>query len=466
MVQKITFWEPGAVGPSLSLESIVAGTYRTAATGAQVANMSFGLFREANVVGAETRCASPSRPHFIAPWCLALDFAASRDVLMFAAAGNFSSPSQALVQFPASEPSVIPVSGLDRGNNRWLESGFYNFLPGFSVGSTPGPELAARGLAALARDVPSTIYANRVWSDETVARCSDLPLPPANLPDMLGVGYGRCTGTSMATPFVAGIGALLRTLDPLRRAGDVANAMRMTAANAASPNSEIGHGRPVPMGAVSSITENTNRLTPLFAFVNSFWGDRFYTVVPQMAAAATQDSMARRDSAKDWRPYVPEGTVVSGYPLFPSWEASKIGGPIPRAQVWVFATQRNPFNPSVDLVPIWRFSYACYSNPAVWKPTCATNPRHIDHAYTTDLIQGAVWNFTEGYLVDGWEGYLVPATEPQPPGTVAMQRGVRDGDWAFFPSTESIWMVLAGYAVEPQNLGWAYLNSTGQRPVY
>lgn len=283
--------------------------------------------------------------------------------------------------------------------------------------------------------MPSTFYTGRVWNavPTDYSRCSDLPIPPQNIDDLLGVGYGRCTGTSMSTPFVAGIGALLRSVDPLRPAPQIADTMRSTASNANAPNEQVGFGRPQPMNAVSALLQSTNRLTPLFAFWNAEWGDRLYTVVPQMAAAATQDTMALLDAAKDFRPYVPEGTVITGYPQFPSWEGSKQLGPTPRAQVWVFSTPRNPFNPNVELLPIFRLSYACYSNPPVWKPQCGVNGRHIDHAYTTDLVQAHELNATGGYLIDGIEGYLVPPTEQQPSGTVKMYRGVKDGDWAFSP---------------------------------
>lgn len=395
----------------------------------------------------------------ITPVCNALDFAASRDVMLFAAVGNNGATSGYHIDFPANEPGVVPVAGLDRFGQRWNET--------IAVGSIPGPELAARGLAAPARDVVSTFYAGRVWNPIAEVRCSDLPIPPANIDDQLGLGYGRCTGTSMATPFVAGIGALLRSLDPLKNREQIAAAMRSTATNAASPNEQIGFGRPRPMDAVNLILESTNRLTPRFAFWNDTWGDRFYTVVPQMAAAATQDTMPWRDHIRDTAPYEPEGMTIAGYPQFPSWEGSKELGPAPRAQVWVFSSQRNPFNPSVELLPIYRLSYACFSSPPVWRPACASNPRHIDHAYTTSLYQALNELINgQGYVVDGIEGYLVPPTEPQPAGAVPLYRVFRNGDWAFIPSTEALIMTLQGYTVHYGNMGWAFPNNSGHRPIF
>lgn len=75
-------------------------------------------------------------------------------------------------------------------------------------------------------------------------------------------------------------------------------------------------------------------------------------------------------------------------------------------------------------------------------------------------------NTTGGYLIDGIEGYLVPPTEQQPSGTVKMYRGVKDGDWAFFPENLAGIMTSLGYTVHTQNLGWAFPNTTGVRPIY
>jgi subtilisin family serine protease len=458
MVQKVSIWETGSNQPTQTLETVAQGLNRTAEIGVQVASMSLGARRMAGP-GAWTQCGTANTPVDITPVCIALDFAVSRDVLVFAAVGNDGSTSGYLVQFPANEPTVIPVAGLDRLGSQWNETAV--------VGSIPGPEVAARGLAALARDVPSTFYTGRVWNPGAETRCSDLPVAPAYIDDQLGLGYGRCTGTSMATPFVAGIGALLRSLDPLKNRGQIASAMRSTATNASAPNEQVGFGRPNPMDAVNLLLESTNRLTPLFAFWNETWGDRFYTVVPQMAAAATQDTMPWRDHIRDTAPYEPQGMTIAGYPQFPSWEGSKELGPAPRAQVWVFSSQRNPFNPSVELLPIYRLSYACYVFPPVWRPACASNSRHIDHAYTTSLDQA--WNeliVGQGYVVDGIEGYLVPPTQPQPAGAVPMYRAHRNGDWALIPSTEAFSMTLQGYTVLFDNMGWAFPNVSGQRPTY
>jgi hypothetical protein len=90
----------------------------------------------------------------------------------------------------------------------------------------------------------------------------------------------------------------------------------------------------------------------------------------------------------------------------------------------------------------------------------------VKRAYTTDLVQAYELNANAGYVVDGIEGYLVPPTEPQPSGTVKMYRGVKDGDWAFFPENLVGIMTSLGYTVYTENLGWAFPNTTGMRPSY
>lgn len=198
MVQKLSYWAPDQGQLIMTLEPATIALHRTASIGAQIASMSFGLPRSPGP-DSHTRCDDiQQRPASIVPVCHAIEMAASRDVLLFAAVGN---DLRDLVQFPANDTRIVPVAGLDRWGNHWIER--EDSINLTNVGSTPGPEVAARGLAALARDVPSTFYTGRVWNavPTDYSRCSDLPIPPQNIDDLLGVGYGRCTGTSMSTPF-------------------------------------------------------------------------------------------------------------------------------------------------------------------------------------------------------------------------------------------------------------------------
>jgi hypothetical protein len=44
--------------------------------------------------------------------------------------------------------------------------------------------------------------------------------------------------------------------------------------------------------------------------------------------------------------------------------------------------------------------------------------------------------------------------------------GPGTGDWAFFPENLSGIMAGLGYTVYTQNLGWAFVNTTGTRPTF
>lgn len=457
MIQRISVWVPVREQFVPVLSAVAQGLHRTAAIGTQIANMSFG----ANRVPFGIKCSDPTGAVDILPVCDALQFAKSRDVAIFAAVGNNDRGDRLVIDFPSNELEVQPVAGLDRFQNRWSEG---TSRPGSQTDLEFPPPLL-RALAGPARDVVSTFYTGRSWSPQY--RCEDDQLPN----DFLGLGYARCTGTSMATPYVAGIAALLRSVDPLRSSGNIINVMRQTAALAANPSEEIGHGRPDAFGAVQALLATTNRLTPLFAMQNETWNDHFYTVVPNMASAATLDTMARRDPPKDMQPYVTLGGTIDGYDTFPSWEASKgSAAATPRAQVWVFSTHRNPFgpSPSAQLRPIIRLSYTCaFDTLLPPKPMCIANGRALDHAYSTSPARAADLIVNERYLIDGIEGYLIPPeTSPVPAGAVAMRIGSRNGDWALFPQTEFLNMFLQGFSIEPEVQGFAFLNSNGLRPNY
>jgi len=77
--------------------------------GAQVINFSGGA-RDG------FRCSSAPND----PRCLALEYAQDRDVIVVASAGN--SRNTSFIDFPASDPRVIGVSGLDVSGNLWVES--------------------------------------------------------------------------------------------------------------------------------------------------------------------------------------------------------------------------------------------------------------------------------------------------------------------------------------------------------
>jgi hypothetical protein len=121
------------------------------------------------------------------------------NVLLVAAAGNSGS---AAYSYPASYNAIISVAAVDRFGNK---AGFSQY--------NDQVEIAAPGVA-----VRSTI---------------------------VGGGYSSYSGTSMATPHVAGVAALIWSHDPTRSATEVRNALTATARKrdgTSGRDDEYGHG--------------------------------------------------------------------------------------------------------------------------------------------------------------------------------------------------------------------------------
>ena len=146
---------------------LVAGIVWAADHGARIINLSLGGNVDAEILAA------------------AVNYAYDRDVVVVAAAGN--APGLP-VSYPAAYPQVIAVASTDAGNNR-------------SPFSAYGPEvdLAAPG---------SSIYST-YWNGAST--------------------YGTLSGTSMATPHVAGVSALLAGLPQSRTAQQIRAALELTA---------------------------------------------------------------------------------------------------------------------------------------------------------------------------------------------------------------------------------------------
>jgi serine protease len=176
-----------------TFEEIAAGIRWSVDNGADVINMSLGALpgvQALAITGLETSVRD------------AVDYAVANDVVVVAAAGNdFAS----ICGEPAFDPDILCVTSTDRNE---LRSAFSNF----GVSQAPDNVVAGPGGAAVLAcedDVVSTVPAGAEGT------CSN------------GAGYDFYAGTSMATPHVAGVAALLTAQG--RSAADVVRVLKATA---------------------------------------------------------------------------------------------------------------------------------------------------------------------------------------------------------------------------------------------
>ncbi len=169
---------------------VASGLVDAADDGAKVANLSLG------------------GPEALAIWKDAVRYAVSKDVVVLAASGNGGTPNYL---YPASFTGALSVGAFYSGTTSRASFSQYN----------DEVDLAAPG--------------TNVWSSVSPAANGGNPN-----------GYRRYSGTSMATAYVSGIAALLRSLHPDWTAGHVRGALMKTAldAGAAGVDDETGWGRP------------------------------------------------------------------------------------------------------------------------------------------------------------------------------------------------------------------------------
>ncbi|MBX7264818.1 type VII secretion-associated serine protease mycosin [Micromonospora sp. Llam7] len=117
----------------------------------------------------------------------AIDYAFAKDVVVVACTGNLATSPDAKVWYPAREPGVIAVSGLERSSDN-------------------------------------------LWNGAITGRATILTAPASGL---VGArppgGYWRVQGTSFAAPLVTATAALVRSRYPRMSAGDVVNRLLVTA---------------------------------------------------------------------------------------------------------------------------------------------------------------------------------------------------------------------------------------------
>ncbi|HEV7961619.1 MAG TPA: type VII secretion-associated serine protease mycosin, partial [Actinoplanes sp.] len=161
--------------------------------GARVINLSLGGNGSSAALGA------------------ALDYAFAKDVVVVACTGNASASSSAGVWYPAREPGVLAVAGMEKDGN--------------------------------------ALWSGSITGKETVVTAPATQLVGAR-PD----GYWRVQGTSFAAPMVSATAALVRSRWPTMSAPEVINRIIKTAKDRGAPGRDnvYGYGMVDPTGALTA----------------------------------------------------------------------------------------------------------------------------------------------------------------------------------------------------------------------
>lgn len=155
----------------------------------------------------------------------AVDYAVSRGALLVAAVGNGFLKGNA-VEYPAALLQPVGSNGL---GGRGLSVAASTSAGGRASFSSTGSHVS---LAA-----PGVSVFSAVSSSSPASR-----YPRTALPGSLGGVYGYGSGTSFASPQVAGAAALVWAANPQLRADQVASILEQTASGQGSWNAELGYG--------------------------------------------------------------------------------------------------------------------------------------------------------------------------------------------------------------------------------
>jgi type VII secretion-associated serine protease mycosin len=143
----------------------------------------------------------------------AIDYAFEKDVVVVACTGNEAPPAANEVWYPAREPGVLAVTGLDHRI------------------SGPDP----------------------LWGGSITGNATVLAAPANDLTGARPGGYWEVEGTSFAAPLVSATAALIRSRWPDMSAANVVNRLIQTADDLGTPgrDKKYGYGRVDPVAALT-----------------------------------------------------------------------------------------------------------------------------------------------------------------------------------------------------------------------
>ena len=236
---------------------------------------------------------------FSATLSAALDYAFAKDVVVVACTGNTSASPDTEVWYPAREPGVIAVAGMEKDSNQ--------------------------------------LWSGSITGKETVVTAPATQLVGAQA----GGGYWKVQGTSFAAPMVSGTAALIRSRWPTMPAGEVINRIIRTATDRgpAGRDATYGFGEINPTGAltasVPAVFENPLDDSPSPGVA------RFGSApAPGQALSAPDDATA------------PAQRVAAGQAASPATISAK-----PTRHAWLLAAGLLLISAAAALLTIRRFAY-------------------------------------------------------------------------------------------------------------
>ncbi len=203
-----------------TIADVAAGIISATVDGAQIINMSLTTTSPSTTIQN------------------AVQYAAAQGVLLLAAAGN-GYTSQ--VYWPAAYPEVVAVAALDYSD---VHAVYSNYGPQVEI-SAPGGDLTTRKVFS-------------TWSSDAIDRCAT-PVYSNGAP------YCTRSGTSQATPAVAGAAALLWSLDPTLTAADIRALLRDSADPLLEPSQYVGAGKLNVANALRELLPSTVNFQPTSA---------------------------------------------------------------------------------------------------------------------------------------------------------------------------------------------------------
>ena len=393
-----------------------------------------------------------------------------REILLAASAGN----DLAEVELPAIHSDVAGIGAVDTNLNHWtriteLDCDTQAGVIGSECGSnySQNPSVQTLDVVAPGQHVLSTVWVGNSYTDPppgySDSGCGD-DYPTDGDPSNDADGYGACTGTSMSSPYVAGVAALLRTANPLLTRGQIRAIMEATASGAGSWDQLLGYGIPDAAAAVETVVGTVggqtvgNRATPMFRMYSSLEQTHLFTTSPQ-GAVAEIEGPGEFDSDTASPP-------VSGYAALPG-----ATNPEARAAFYLFTSPQAPDGSATTLQPLYRLTRDRDNDTSLF---CGNGTLETKRTwgYTTSTSEIRIFHSSGGvgdnviYFPEGIEGYIYPTSATPPAGAEKLYRYYNADldDWLLLLESETApagyddTLTTFGGAPAGEWIGWALPN--------